>query len=241
MIDGNNSSHQENKNKYRNSHNNKWKHLSFALIGLLAAGSAVNFTPQASAHINNQTQHLLEHIYNFVDGIEAKTNNLPADPASNTAVNTRATQTSVNSVQATATAIKTSVEELGKTTGLQVVTQDILNEDDHAYLITSDRDSILTVCAAETNSNTNASGLEMGVRKVLNPNTDQETTTILYLTSLIEPTSTESSCSTFGLEAGEWIRVDINKFNNASIFGRITVQTSPDATASIEKQPFPTS
>jgi hypothetical protein len=39
----------------------------------------------ASAHITTNVQHMLEHIYNFVDGIETKTNNLPSDPASQSA------------------------------------------------------------------------------------------------------------------------------------------------------------
>ena len=64
----------------------RWKYLSFALIGILAAGSVTASVPQASAHVTTNVQHMLEHIYNFVDGIEAKTNNLPADPASQSAV-----------------------------------------------------------------------------------------------------------------------------------------------------------
>ena len=92
--------------------NKRWKYLSFALIGILAAGSTVSFLPQASAHITTNVQHMLEHIYNFVDGIEAKTNNLPADPASNTVVNTRASQTSVNSLQTTANGMDTKVTNI---------------------------------------------------------------------------------------------------------------------------------
>ena len=92
--------------------NRTWKYLSFALIGLLAAGSTVSFIPQASAHITTNVQHMLEHIYAFVDGIEAKTNNLPADPASNTVVNTRASQTSVNNLQTTANGIGTKVTNI---------------------------------------------------------------------------------------------------------------------------------
>src|SRR5688572_9198380 len=72
-----------------NNANKKWKYLSFALIGILAAGSTTALMPQASAHITTNVQHMLEHIYNFVDGIEAKTNNLPADPASTTDVTTK--------------------------------------------------------------------------------------------------------------------------------------------------------
>ena len=67
----------------------RWKYLSFALIGILAAGSVTASVPQASAHVTTNVQHMLEHIYNFVDGIEAKTNNLPADPASQSAVEKR--------------------------------------------------------------------------------------------------------------------------------------------------------
>lgn len=62
-----------------NSHSyvdKKWKYLSFALIGILAAGGTVSLLPQANAHITTNVQHMLEHIYNFVDGIEAKTDNL---------------------------------------------------------------------------------------------------------------------------------------------------------------------
>ena len=90
----------------------RWKYLSFALIGLLAAGSAISFVPQASAHITTNVQHMLEHIYSFVDGIEAKTNNLPADPASNTVVNTRASQDSLNSLQTSATGIDTKLTNI---------------------------------------------------------------------------------------------------------------------------------
>ena len=66
----------------------KWKYLSFALIGILATGSVGLLVPQASAHITNNATHMLEHIYNFVDEIEGKTNNLPNDPASQSAVQT---------------------------------------------------------------------------------------------------------------------------------------------------------
>ena len=89
-----------------------WKYLSFALIGILAAGSTVSFLPQASAHITTNVQHMLEHIFSFVDGIEAKTNNLPADPASNTVVNSRASQTSVTALQTTVNSVKAKTDVL---------------------------------------------------------------------------------------------------------------------------------
>jgi hypothetical protein len=75
---------------------NKWKYTTISLMAILAVGFSF---PQASAHITSNTQHMLQHIYNFVDGIEAKTDNLPEDPASNTVVNTRASQESINALQ----------------------------------------------------------------------------------------------------------------------------------------------
>ena len=88
---------------------NRWKYLSFALIGILAAGGTLASVPQASAHMTTNVQHMLEHIYSFVDGIEAKTNNLPADPASNTVVNTRASQTSLDNLKSTLEQTETDI------------------------------------------------------------------------------------------------------------------------------------
>src|SRR5574341_755328 len=81
-----------------NNESRRWKYLSFALIGILAVGGVAASFPQAFADITSNVNHMLTHIYNFVDGIEAKTNNLPADPASNSQVNTRATQASVDAI-----------------------------------------------------------------------------------------------------------------------------------------------
>jgi hypothetical protein len=94
---------------------NTWKYLSMGIVSVLAVSL---FIPQASAHITSNTQHMLSHIYNFVDGVEAKTNNLPTDPASNTIVNTRASQTSVAALQATADGIDTKVTEIQSTIGV---------------------------------------------------------------------------------------------------------------------------
>jgi hypothetical protein len=57
---------------------NFWKYSTIGLLALIIVGLSL---PQASAHITAKTAHMLEHIYNFVDGIEAKTGNLPDDPA----------------------------------------------------------------------------------------------------------------------------------------------------------------
>lgn len=75
---------------------NTWKYLSFTLMGILATGSVGLLIPQASAHITNNTGHMLQHIYNFVDTLEAsvatlqttandikaKTDAIPSDIAS---------------------------------------------------------------------------------------------------------------------------------------------------------------
>jgi hypothetical protein len=86
-----------------------WKYLSIGLMAILAVGFSF---PQAFGNITNNTQHMLQHIYNFVDGIEAKTDNLPSDPASNTVVNTRASQESVDNLQTTVNAISTDVQDV---------------------------------------------------------------------------------------------------------------------------------
>jgi hypothetical protein len=104
----------------------KWKFTILGLMAVLAVGFSI---PQAFAHVTNNTQHVLQHIYNFVDGIEAKTNNLPSDPASNTVVNTRATQASVNALQQTADDIDSKAGDIqnlltGGSAGMKGLTVD---------------------------------------------------------------------------------------------------------------------
>ena len=53
---------------------NVWKYSTVGLLAVLAIGFVL---PQATAHIANNNDHMLQHIYNFVNGIEAKTDNLP--------------------------------------------------------------------------------------------------------------------------------------------------------------------
>lgn len=60
-----------------------------ASFGLMAVLAAIFLIPQASAHITNNTQYMLQHIYNFVDGTEAKTNNPPEDPADQSLIDTQ--------------------------------------------------------------------------------------------------------------------------------------------------------
>ena len=63
--------------------------------------------PQAFAHITGSTQHMLQHVYNFVDGIEAKTNNLPDDPADQSLLDTQ-----LGSIQSDTDNIQTELANL---------------------------------------------------------------------------------------------------------------------------------
>ncbi|HKU48488.1 MAG TPA: hypothetical protein VJP79_00935 [Nitrososphaera sp.] len=83
---------------------NTWKFLS---IGILAVLAVSIFVPQASAHITNSTSHMLSHIYNFVDGIEAKTDKLPEDPADQSLIDDQ-----LESIQADTDDIQSSIGRL---------------------------------------------------------------------------------------------------------------------------------
>jgi len=63
-----------------------WKYSTLGLLAILAISLSI---PQAAAHITNNAQHMLTHIYNLVDGIEAKTDNLPTDPADQSLIDTQ--------------------------------------------------------------------------------------------------------------------------------------------------------
>lgn len=67
-----------------------WKYSTLGLLAVLAVGFSF---PQAFAHVTNSTAHMLQHIYEIVTGIntkvdqiKAKTDNLPTDPASQSAL-----------------------------------------------------------------------------------------------------------------------------------------------------------
>ncbi|MGH9876976.1 MAG: hypothetical protein ACREBU_04815 [Nitrososphaera sp.] len=73
----------------------KWKYLSIGLLAILAVGFSV---PQAFAHVTNSLAHNVGHIIDAltdlqsdVTDIMAKTDNLPSDPASESAVGTEHT------------------------------------------------------------------------------------------------------------------------------------------------------
>jgi hypothetical protein len=110
------------------SYEKRWKYLSFALIGILAAGGTLASMPQASGHITNQTQHMLEDIYNMVNSIKSRVDNIKNDVSNvktdvsaiktkvdtnlDATVSSRASQTSVDALQSTATGIDSKVTDI---------------------------------------------------------------------------------------------------------------------------------
>ena len=100
---------------------NKWKYLSFILMGIIAIPVITAISaPHAFAVATNSVLGIVQNIQDTLlpaiqttdNAIKAKTDNLPSDPASNTQVNTRATQTSVDNLQTTANAIKAKTDNL---------------------------------------------------------------------------------------------------------------------------------
>jgi hypothetical protein len=75
-----------------NSHfsEKKWKYVSIGLMAVLAVGFSF---PQAFAHVTSDMKHGVEHVIALLNNIDtkvtaikAKTDNLPTDPASQSAV-----------------------------------------------------------------------------------------------------------------------------------------------------------
>jgi hypothetical protein len=88
-----------------NSHyEKKWKYVSIGLMAVLAVGFSF---PQAFAHVTSDMKHGVEHVIALLNAIKAKTDTLPSDPASNTVVNTRASQASVDALSSSTTSLKT--------------------------------------------------------------------------------------------------------------------------------------
>src|SRR5207247_8619554 len=81
------------------SNEKKWKYLSFALMGILGTGLLSTQAYGANPTLTDIMNKLLR-VDTKVTAIQAKTDNLPADPASNTNVNTRATPTDITNAQA---------------------------------------------------------------------------------------------------------------------------------------------
>ena len=61
----------------------KWKYSTIGLLAVLAVGFSL---PQAFAHVTNVVQHMLSHIFEDTQAIKSKTQNLPTDPASQSAI-----------------------------------------------------------------------------------------------------------------------------------------------------------
>jgi hypothetical protein len=83
---------------------NTWKYTTIGLLALIVVGLSL---PQASAHITTKSQHLLEHLYAFTDGIEAKTDNLPSDPADQSLIDAQ-----LESIQSDTDNIQASIDGL---------------------------------------------------------------------------------------------------------------------------------
>lgn len=93
-----------------------WKYLSIALMGILATGFLV---PQAYAHVTSNIQHNLEHVVNFLTGLDTKVTAIKAKTDTNldATVSSRATQTSVDGLQTTANTINTKIDNLPSSSG----------------------------------------------------------------------------------------------------------------------------
>ena len=198
-----------------NSHSSekKWKYVSIGLMAVLAVGFSF---PQALGDITSNINHMLNHIYNFTDGIEAKTNNLPADPASNTVVNTRASQTSVNSLQTTTNTIKANSLS-------QIVNQEIIPSS-FVYTIFSDRPYIVDICASNV-----LFGSESGAIVLLKvPKTGEDSEQLM----LANAESGDTKCivaSNTDVGFDLWLSLDAT----TSWQGMITVQAPDDAVVTI--------
>ena len=198
------------------------------MIGILAAGSTASFVPQqASAHITTNVQHMLEHIYTFVDGIEAKTNNLPADPASNTVVNTRSSQTSVNSLQTTANTINTKIDGLstGGSSGFKTIRVFLVEgePDVDSVICTSNSDYMIFVSASEAGPIAGSDGNEL-VRFT-------DTINFVYEYSFVNQ-GTFTYSGTAGEKTGVGLTHDLGTTQTVFSHAIVTLQTAPGATAS---------
>jgi hypothetical protein len=160
---------------------------------------------------------MLEHIYNFVDGIEAKTNNLPSDPASNTVVNTRASQTSVNSLQTTTNEIKADALS-------QIVNQEIIPST-FLYDIVSDRPYIVDICA----SNVLFGSGPRFVTLQMVPKTGETPEQIMLAT--VDETDTKCVVASNTDVVGFDLRLSLDA--TSSWRGMITVQAPDDAVVTI--------
>jgi hypothetical protein len=79
----------------------------------------LGFLPQAFAHVTSSLTHNVGHLLDAIKGIKsdaaaikARTDNLPSDPASDSAVNTRSSQTSVDNLQSDVDAIKSQTDKI---------------------------------------------------------------------------------------------------------------------------------
>ena len=187
-----------------------WKYLTVGVLAILAVGFSI---PQASAHITNGTQHMLQHIYNFVDGIEAKTENLPTDPADQSEVESAISRAEGN--------INTHTDDAMFT---QVITKRInsFDSDQDVVECTSDQAYVISV-------NLFANGAGGSVLLSFNPAVDG-------VASTFRPISQDTFFSMPREADGE---TTVTAFDNDQEFdylsGFVSIQTAAGATASCER------
>lgn len=96
---------------------NKWKYSTIGLLAVLAVGFSF---PQAFAHTTNSMQHILGHIFDNTELIKARTDNLPADPASQSALDIQ-----LSSIQADADDIQAKINSMSAPAGTNSVTTNV--------------------------------------------------------------------------------------------------------------------
>lgn len=90
----------------------RWKYVSIGLMAILALGFSF---PQAFAHVTSNMQHGMEHAIALLTDIQTKVTGIKSTVDTNldAKVSSRATQTSVNSLQSDVDALQSAVAGIG--------------------------------------------------------------------------------------------------------------------------------
>jgi hypothetical protein len=103
----------------------RWKYVSIGLMAVLALGFSF---PQAFAHVTSDMKHGLEHVIALLTDIQTKVTGIKSTVDTNldAKVSSRATQTSVNSLQSDVDALQSAVAGIGSGgSGSNCVTIDV--------------------------------------------------------------------------------------------------------------------
>ena len=218
-----------------------WKYLSIALMGLLATGFLV---PQAFAHITTNTQHMVEHFYNMLTGIDTKvtdiqtkTNAIKATVDTNldAKVSSRANQTSVNNLQASANGISTKIDNLPAKTDITSILNALPTKVIGPYAITSQfasKDEI--VCTSDHDFLVHYApvGHGPGADYAITPRDESGNIFGNGFGSRLE--DSEMGTQTVGTDGGKSIEVFVSSIDPATSTsqGFVTLQTTQGAVAS---------